>query len=329
MILHILPFLLALSISLSAENKNQGSAKVSHNNLKEAIDNIEASCCDRGLPGPIGLKGATGANNASGATGATGITGTTGPTGIGEMGAFGSIGPRGATGTDNFVMGAAGSIGPLGSTGPTGPQGPIGPTGSLTGPIGPTGGQGPTGPTGEAGGATGATGITGATGATGSSGIFTPALVDYAFLWKTNSQLMAPPTPPINPASLVTFNNDLLGAGTSYTHAVNSSDLIITTAGTYHARFIVTAEPNQADDTAFSLNLNGAEILGAEKSVTFVTLSAATLVEITGETVFVVIPADLPAVINVRYNTLSDGTSVAPSPNAETSASLYVQKLSN
>jgi hypothetical protein len=303
MFLKSLTLLMATTISLAA---SPGESTL--NSIQ--IDSRQA-CCNGCLRGP---------------TGATGIPGPTGPTG-----------PRGFTGPG----GTTGPTGPTGPTGGPGPTGAQGPTGPATGPTGPQGATGITGATGPAGGPTGpqgpagAPGPAGATGATGAS--FAPGALDFGFIWKDDNQTM------LNGDSILFDRNGPFAAGTLLTHstAVNSDQVIFGagSAGTYLVRYVVTSRPNQATDTAFSLfktdaanPLPGIVVAGSDRSVTFVTLSTGTLAEISGESIFTVAPADIPAILTVRYihnNGAATATLVSTSTNAAVSASLYIQKLSN
>ncbi|MCW2764228.1 MAG: hypothetical protein JWO11_187 [Nocardioides sp.] len=224
----------------------------------------------QGADGATGSAGANGANGAAGVTGATGSAGANGATGsagaTGANGATGSAGANGATGSAG-ATGATGSIGATGiqgDIGPTGPQGPTGATGAAgsqgatgavgvtgqtgaTGNIGPTGAQGATGATGAPG-ATGAVGVTGQTGATGATGASTS--VEGGYVYNTSSQVV-----PIEADIVFDSNGPLIGV----THTPGTSPLVVSTAGVYSVRFVVSAvEPNQ-----FALFVNGAEAPGS------------------------------------------------------------------
>lgn len=82
-------------------------------------------------------------------------------------GVAGKTGPTGPAGQPG-APGSNGSTGPQGNPGATGQAGSNGTTG-VTGPIGPTGAEGDVGPTGPTG-LTGEVGVTGETGATGVTG---------------------------------------------------------------------------------------------------------------------------------------------------------------
>ena len=82
-------------------------------------------------------------------------------------------------------------------------------------------------------GATGATGPTGATGATGATGEAQPqALNAYSI-----------PSAPVTDGSAVVLDRNSLQQGTDISHAANSSDVVISSPGTYYAHYSATVSP--------------------------------------------------------------------------------------
>ncbi len=163
---------------------------------------------------------------------------------IGAVGPAGPAGINGVNGT-NGLNGAVGPAGPKGDAGATGPAGPKGDTGAtgLTGapgPTGPTGLTGPAGPTGPAG----TNAVNGTNATSGSS--------QYGYVYNVTSQVV-----PLETA--ITFSDNGVRT-TGITHALGSSEIVLTSAGDYKVTFSVSGtEPNQ-----FALFLNGVIVQGTD-----------------------------------------------------------------
>src|ERR1017187_7147629 len=182
------------------------------------------------MPSPTPARGATGPTGSTGSTGARGATGQTGATG--------SSGTNGATG-------ATGSPGTNGATGATGSPGTNGATGA-TGSLGTNG-------------ATGATGSPGTNGATGATGATGPEVAsDFIYVYNTSAEVVAGD-------GVVTFSN----AGPAAGIADAGDAVVLSTGGTYLLEFHVRGTPSVAGPIVFQLNVNNAEIPGAQYSSDF------------------------------------------------------------
>lgn len=204
-------------------------------------DGATGSTGPQGLPGTQGAAGSQGIQGSAGATGAQGTAGATGAQGA--DGAQGIQGDAGATGAQGEI-GATGSVGPQGlpgiqgDAGETGPQGDAGVAGDA-GADGDTGPEGPAGPAGE----------TGATGADGAPGAAT-GLSQYGYIYNLAAQTVA------IEADVTFSDNGVLSPG--ITHAPGTTDLQVTTAGTYKVAFSTSG----TETSQFALFVNGVQVPG-------------------------------------------------------------------
>ena len=125
-----------------------------------------------------------------------------------------------------------------------GPRGEIGPPGPA-GPQGPTGARGPAGPQGPAG---------------------TSANVESITAYST-------PTAPVTSGSTLIFDRNGIQNGTAISHALNTSDFIITQPGVYYVFYKGTATPGlgitlPAANFLF-LRLNGVNVASSETTSIF------------------------------------------------------------
>ncbi|OLR24995.1 collagen-like repeat preface domain-containing protein [Bacillus cereus] len=189
---------------------------------------------------------------ASGGAGATGPTGPAGPTGP----STGVTGPTGAQGTQGLV-GPVGPQGPQGVQGPEGPEGEQGPQGiqGLQGPQGPQGIQGVEGDNGTTG-PMGPTGPAGPTGARGPTGPDVSTTINNALIVQTTQQTVPAHTN-------VHFNTNVNINGTSISHEVNSSDIIISEPGNYLVLYYITGSVNTSLSMSMELILDGVNVPGS------------------------------------------------------------------
>lgn len=144
--------------------------------------------------------------------------------------------PKGSRKISWNARGRAGAAGPAGLPGPAGPSGAPGADGE-TGAAGSQGAVGAVGPAGPAGppGVAGPAGPAGATGATGADGA--DFVGRYAYISNVSAQVV-----PLEADVLFDTNGPLNG----FTHAIGTSQLVVTAAGDYSVRFGVSGvEPNQ------------------------------------------------------------------------------------
>jgi hypothetical protein len=178
-------------------------------------------------------------------------------------------------------------------------------------------------------GAPGTPGAPGVPGIPGSPGL-PGGLLDYAFVWK--SDILGIPQLVLAGNSILFDQAGAFAPGSTFTFAPASTTVAINTVGTYLARYVVTLAAGHAVPSTFALALDNVVIQGSDRS-SWIAGGAGSITMI-GERIFRIsspppVGGNLLSVINAGFLANGATTVIGSNTPATTSASLFIQKLSN
>lgn len=175
----------------------------------------------------------------------------------------------------------------------------------------------------------GAPGVPGIPGAPGLPG----GLLDYGFIWKSDVTGMAQIV--LAGDSILFDMSGAFAPSSTFTFAPASKTVAIHTVGTYLARYVVTLVAGHSVPSTFAIALDNVVLPGSDRSSWIA--GGAGSITMVGEIIFRIsttppVGGNLVSVKNAGNappNTSGTTTSIGTALPATTSASLFIQKLSN
>jgi len=181
-------------------------------------------------------------------------------------------------------------------------------------------------------GAPGTPGAPGVPGIPGSAGL-PGGLLDYGFIWKSDIGGVAQTVPA--GTSIIFDQGGAFAPSSTFTFAPASTTVAINTVGTYLVRYVVTLDAGHAVPSTFAVALDGVVLAGSDRSSWIA--GGAGSITMVGEIIFRIsttppVGGNLVSIRNAGnnpVNTAGATTVIGSSSPATTSASLFIQKLSN